>query len=942
MVPGHSSAVVRFGEFEADPANGLLCRKGIRVKLQEQPFRILVLLLERPGQVVTREAIRQTLWPDGTFVDFDGGLNAAMKKLRVALNDASENPAFIETIPKRGYRFIAPVIREASEQVAWVENPPFALAPLERSVAPTLPTRVGTRKSVLRIAVPLGVFIAVLVGFIAYPWHGPRPSIVVNTLAVKPIATRRSVAVLGFYNASAKPEEAWLATALSEMISTELAAGDKLRLTPSEDISNLRLASPWSQTDTLGRATTSRIGTALNSDLLLLGSYTTVGDDVPRQLRVDVRLQDAKSGEILKEVAEIGSGQNLFELVSRIGRRMRDSLAIPNLQAEEQTDVFASMPSNNEAARFYALGLDKFHQFDYLAAAELLEQSVKADPKFPLSHSVLSNVWQNLGYSQKAKAEAKRALDLSANLPQTQKLIISGAYHLSSGKMDEAAADYRSLYAFYPDCIDCGLFLSTAQIQGGHPQEALATLQSLRKLPSPASDDPRIDFNEQWAVSADDRSRQYALLEITAAKASSRGEKLLYARAKLAECANLLFVGRPTEAMATCKDARSVFRALGDRVSLARTLLLEAARESDSGSHEGSLQILQQALEISRALGGAELTASILNGMGNTYERMNRLQEAAGSFREARKKFEESGNRSGISAASDNLGDVLLSLGEFREAEASYQAALRIELDANSAGGCYPLYSIASVRLATGDLQAANARMEAALKACASQKVARHNGFAIGVLGDILRAQDRLPEAQQKYQQALEIYTKADAQDLIPGIQMNLASVLLDEGQPGKAEAILQDLASTLEQRKDSAGASTAFMLLSRSLHMRGKLDEARKSLLRAEQLSHGVVDWGLTTNLSVLNARLIVATNISGRKDKRSFGTARARLQASIAFMRKIGDYDLECEARLALGELELEANPPLGRSELVALTKETNERGFKLVSRKASELLK
>src|SRR5579872_5701572 len=101
----------RFGLFEAEPACSTLTRNGVRVKIQEQPFRVLVLLLERPGEVVTREELRQQLWPEGTYVDFDGSLNVILKRLRAAIDDDPENPRFIETIPRRGYRFIAPVTR---------------------------------------------------------------------------------------------------------------------------------------------------------------------------------------------------------------------------------------------------------------------------------------------------------------------------------------------------------------------------------------------------------------------------------------------------------------------------------------------------------------------------------------------------------------------------------------------------------------------------------------------------------------------------------------------------------------------------------------------------------------------------------------------------------------------------------------------------------------
>ena len=99
----------RFGLFEADVSNKFLTRNGVRVKIQDQPFRVLLLLLEHPGEIVSRDQLRSNLWRDGTYVDFDGSLNVILKKLRAALGDNPDNPRFIETVPRSGYRFIAPV-----------------------------------------------------------------------------------------------------------------------------------------------------------------------------------------------------------------------------------------------------------------------------------------------------------------------------------------------------------------------------------------------------------------------------------------------------------------------------------------------------------------------------------------------------------------------------------------------------------------------------------------------------------------------------------------------------------------------------------------------------------------------------------------------------------------------------------------------------------------
>ena len=107
--------LVRFGVFELDLRSGELRKAGVRIGLQEQPLQVLALLLERPGDVVTREQLRQRLWPGGTFVDFDHGLNAVINRLRDTLGDSAESPRFIETLPRRGYRFVGAVNANSSE-----------------------------------------------------------------------------------------------------------------------------------------------------------------------------------------------------------------------------------------------------------------------------------------------------------------------------------------------------------------------------------------------------------------------------------------------------------------------------------------------------------------------------------------------------------------------------------------------------------------------------------------------------------------------------------------------------------------------------------------------------------------------------------------------------------------------------------------------------------
>src|SRR5712692_3838937 len=169
-----SRRVARFGAFELDLQSGELRKHGLRVKLQEQPFQILKLLVERPGEVVTREELRHRVWPADTFVDFESGLNAAVKRLRYALGDDTEVPRFVETVPRRGYRFIATV-----------DEPQASAASPEKSQLPGAASQQGTGLEGIPQASPakpirfailgLAAAVGLLSGTITYWWLSPPP-----------------------------------------------------------------------------------------------------------------------------------------------------------------------------------------------------------------------------------------------------------------------------------------------------------------------------------------------------------------------------------------------------------------------------------------------------------------------------------------------------------------------------------------------------------------------------------------------------------------------------------------------------------------------------------------------------------------------------------------------------------------------------------------------
>ena len=206
--------VVRFGVFELDLISGELRKQGLRVKLSEQPFQILLLLIERAGEMVTRDEVRRRLWPADTFVDYDAGLNSAIKKLRDALGDPAENPRFIETVPRRGYRFIGPL-----EQ-------PEIRGPDE--VPTTRASAVG-RAHLSRWFLP-ATLVAALVT-IAWLSLGDGWQRLSSRIGLVPSPRRiTSIAVLPFENLSGSREQDYFVDGMTDALTTNLAQFKSLKV----------------------------------------------------------------------------------------------------------------------------------------------------------------------------------------------------------------------------------------------------------------------------------------------------------------------------------------------------------------------------------------------------------------------------------------------------------------------------------------------------------------------------------------------------------------------------------------------------------------------------------------------------------------------------------------------------------------------------------------
>ena len=296
---------------------------------------------------------------------------------------------------------------------------------------------------------------------------------------------------------SGKSDKAWLSTALSEMLTTELAAGEQLRTVPGENVAQMKVNLALPDADSYGQKTLEKINKNLNVDDVVVGSYVLLGNG---EIRLDMRLQDARQGESLAALSEKGNEGQIDELVSRAGVELREKLGVRGVTEDEAAAVKATLPSNPDAARLYSDGLSKLRLFEALAARELFERAVAAEPNFSLAHSALGSAWSALGYDNNAQLEAKKAFELSTNLPREQRLWVEGRYRESTYDWPKAVDVDKTLRDFFPDNLDYGLQSAVAQTAASQGKDALATIADLRKLPAPVRDDPRIDLAEATAA----------------------------------------------------------------------------------------------------------------------------------------------------------------------------------------------------------------------------------------------------------------------------------------------------------------------------------------------------------------------------------------------------------------------------------------------------------
>jgi TolB-like protein/DNA-binding winged helix-turn-helix (wHTH) protein/Flp pilus assembly protein TadD len=380
-----------FGVFELDLRAGELRKHGLRIRLQEQPFQVLVMLLEHHGEVVTREELQKRLWPADTFVDFDHGLNKAISKIREALGDSAESPHFVETVARRGYRFLAEV--RAADTAPGTSPEPATQAPASTEARdrsnlagePAMPEPVVRPVARMVSLFVVLLVIASLAAWKVYSWKRSSPVI-------------RSLAVLPLESLSNDASQDYFADGMTDELISDLGQISALRVISRTSVmAYKRTNKPLPQ-----------IARELNVDAVVEGTVLHSGD----QVRITAQLIEASSDKHLWSQSYEGELRDTLALQNKVARAVADEIRI-NLNAQERTALKSVRVVNPQAYESYLKGRYFWNKrtADALRVAlAYFNQAIDEDPKYAQSYSGLADTYALLGDWQYAAMTAKEAL----------------------------------------------------------------------------------------------------------------------------------------------------------------------------------------------------------------------------------------------------------------------------------------------------------------------------------------------------------------------------------------------------------------------------------------------------------------------------------------------------------------------------------------------------
>jgi DNA-binding winged helix-turn-helix (wHTH) protein/tetratricopeptide (TPR) repeat protein len=787
-----------FGEFELFPSQGVLLRAGVRVHLMPKPLATLLVLVENAGETVSKDELLSRVWL-GTVVE-ENNLTQSISILRKVLGEKRGENRYIATEPGNGYRFVAPV--------TVIEDRPADTEPVvsiaNDEIHPESSATFSLRRLLALVAIAL-LCVGLGIGGRLWLRHSAATA-----------GRRRLVAVLGIRDLSKSSAEAWLQTALPAMLTSELASNGKVRAIPAEDVdrwrSDLGAASESPRYRDLLRLARSNFG----ADTFVLGSYVVTGICPECRVRVDLGLFDASAGDRLATIIDEGPEQDLLDLTTRLGGKLRVELGAAG---SPQTPLLWPAAS---ASREYTEGLKALRRIDPMAARDHLQAAETADPGNAVIHSALAEAWTALGYGTRASDESRRALDLSTSLSRLEQLEIEARYRMVGQQWNRAIEIYQDIFRLFPDSLEDGLNLVRAQMRGMKTADATATLRVLRQLPKPAGNDPRIDLLEaQNAGMTRDYPKTRELARRAAKEAQTRGARFIFARATLLEGG----------AMQTMRDpnfyevqtvARKVCEELGDRQCVSQAWRIRGNERLFAGHFAEAEKAYLEGIRVARELGDRGEVANLLNGLSVVAESNSKWDQAEQYLIQAIDLKKETGYNP--SEVQIQLAQLYFRIGRFAAASATADAAFSEAQKTNARE------ELGEVFLLRGALARFEGRLAIAqdLTGKAVDELRSSNSntaliLAHAAMSSIQTARGDLPNAEK----SLVETTPVDYPEGSGSIELARAELLLAKGQFQQAAEEAKRSAADFAIAHLAENSATALVTEANALEMLGREPEA-------------------------------------------------------------------------------------------------------------------
>jgi len=582
--------------------------------LQGQPFQILILLMERPGELVSREELKKALWASDTFVDFEHNLNKAVNRLREALHDSAEHPKFVETLPRRGYRWIGPVIRNGNGSALGESHlvVPEAEHTPEKRTEPQILTDVdlvrpatsldaseGRRQKFWKLAIPgVGLAAALIAGVF----------LIIYLRRAPPLTEKDSIVVADFVNTTGDPV---FDETLKQGLSVELSQSPFLNLLPDHRVRETLKLMGRAPEDPLTPEVAREICVRSSSKVMLAGSISSLGS----QYVIGLKAVNCDSGEVFaQEQVQAAAKEEVLKVLSQETTRLRRKLG-ESLSSIRRFDVplyQITTPSLDAWKAFSTADIARAERGDG-AAIPFLQRATELDPNFAMAHAYLGSLYFDLQEPSLSTASMKRAYDLRDRVSENERFYIeSHYYHLVTGELEKANQVYEQFAQTYPRSRGHLINLGITYASMGQNEKALtATIEALRRHPESYNayadlvaiytnlnrlDDARATYQKMLENKRDYPNAHVSLYGIAAAlgDAAEMRRQVAWANGKVGIEDILLaqqtdteaFYGRLGEAREFSRRAIESAQRAGKREAAVLWQMNEALREAEFGNRQ--------------------------------------------------------------------------------------------------------------------------------------------------------------------------------------------------------------------------------------------------------------------------------------------------------------------------------------------------------------------